>query len=151
LIRSILTIVTSLSALLPIFVPKYIRRNINERYNEAVLAATGSAPKPRGSVHTGFHSQTLSLAIDSEVRDDLDAFGNGRGVSKIERNHDYFKEMETSLVKKSSRASFTHVGGRPSVPLVDMTSNVPSSQRRSTRRSSLPTTWTERPRKNLME
>lgn len=137
LIRSILAAVTSLSALLPIFLPKYIRRSINKRYHDAVLASTGSAPRSNVSVHMGMNSRTLSLAVDSEARDELDALGSGRGVSKIERNHDYFKEMEASFVKKSSRASFTNGGN--TVQFAEHLSNLPSCERIN-RRYSMPLT-----------
>ena len=150
LIRSILATVTSLSALFPIFLPKYIRRNINKRYHDAVVTATGFAPRSEGSVHMGFNSRTLSIAVDSEAKDDLDALGCGRGVSKIERNHDYFKEMETSFAKKTSRASFTTSSGRPTVQFVDNISNIPSCER-SIRRYSMPVTPTEVGRQAFVE
>ena len=135
LIRSILVTAISLSALLPIFVPKYSRRNINKRYNDAVLRSTGSAPRASAAVHIGVvNTRSLSVAVDSEVpKDDLDALGSGRGVSKIERNHDYFKEMEVS----TKRVSFSQGGtstGRRSSQLVENTSNI--SLPRASRRNS---------------
>ena len=99
------------------------------------MATTGYAPKSKVSVSMGMNSRTLSLAVEEDGRDELDAIGSGRGVSKIERHHDYFKEMEVSFVKKSSRASFTN-GGK-SVHFVEPSPIAPSMERIN-RRYSMP-------------
>jgi hypothetical protein len=114
LIRSILVTVTCLSALLPIFLPKYFQHNVNRRYHEAVVATTGAAPVRSRitvsaasnlgqSIPGNISLETVRQASDNTINSNNNTLA--RGVSKIRRNQDYFKEQQTSVAQKSERNS----------------------------------------------
>jgi hypothetical protein len=138
LIRSILATASSLSALLPIFLPKYFQRNINKRYHDAVVAKTGAAPMKSRIVVSGMGNRNL---YDDDVQEN-DQYATG--VTKIRRNQDYFKEKEASVRKEegsrtirglftiqSSREGSTSIGGSLSPSIVEKTNSLRSSNAHS--------------------
>ena len=106
LIRSVLTIATSLSPLLPIFLPKYLQRSVNRRYHDVVVATTGAAPvRSRVTISIGSTSKPLSNGLSFDINSecashDDDAFAPG--TTKIRRNDAFLKEQEVSSILKSS-------------------------------------------------
>ena len=118
-IRSILVAVTSISLLLPIFLPKYIQRNVNKRYHDAMVATTGSAPvQSRVKVSMGVVSKyssdgkfKSSYSID-QPSDDVNASSItilAPGKSTIRRNTEYFKEHQAGIVEKNVSHSNHHM------------------------------------------
>jgi 7 transmembrane sweet-taste receptor of 3 GCPR/Receptor family ligand binding region len=99
LVRSILATVSALSILLPVFLPKFIQRNANERYREAHERSFGDRPK-RSSVLVSFGGGGGASALSGDFQDpspavlDEDPLPNAteKGTLTIRRNSEYFKE-----------------------------------------------------------
>ena len=110
LIRSILVAVTSVSVLLPIFLPKYIQRNVNQRYNEAMVATKGSTPvQSRVIISMGTTSNSEgkkesynSLGPSSNDTNTSHDRVLTPGLSTVRRNQEYFKEQHTARLKKTT-------------------------------------------------
>jgi 7 transmembrane sweet-taste receptor of 3 GCPR len=98
-IRTILATASGLSILLPIFLPKYIQRNVNQRYDKAVLSRTGVAPtKSKIVISMGTNnSSSENPGLDPSVGENIGV----KGATKIRRNDDYFKERRISLNEKT--------------------------------------------------
>ena len=110
LIRSLLVTVTSLSVLLPIFLPKYIQRNVNKRYHDAMVATTGSAPvQARVQISMGTPSESAgkNASSNSNGQSSNDStFSHQRiltpGLSTVHRNKEYFKEQHAAQLQKTT-------------------------------------------------
>ena len=108
LIRSILVAVTSLSVLLPIFLPKYVQRNVNKRYHDAVVATTGFAPgRSRVNITMGVNVESADnhgvSNSNEQSSDDTNASHHrilAPGLSTVRRNTNYFKEQQTAQLQK---------------------------------------------------
>jgi ABC-type branched-subunit amino acid transport system substrate-binding protein len=110
-IRSILVVVTCLSVLLPIFLPKFVQRNMNKRYHDAVVATTGSAPvQSRVKITMGVtaesggkHGATSnSYEQSNHVTDAPQNRELKPGLSAVRRNQDYFKEQHAAKLQKTA-------------------------------------------------
>lgn len=110
ILRSILAIATSLSLLLPIFLPKYFQRNVNRRYHDAVVASTGAAPvRTKVTVTVGSGSKPYSDKMPFDTGHPTDNQNDlhdddilATGTVKVRRNSSYIKEAKTSLLLKSN-------------------------------------------------
>jgi 7 transmembrane sweet-taste receptor of 3 GCPR/Receptor family ligand binding region len=142
LIRTILATASGLAILLPIFLPKYIQRNVNRRYDKAVLERTGVAPTKSKiviSMWNGNNSSPENPGLDPLAEENLGVIG----ATKIRRNDEYFKERRISLNAKAGnmRRSSANSDRRRSTLTSDRTSSswnpsLPSSNPRSSQSES---------------
>ena len=102
ILRSILAIASSLSLLVPIFLPKYFQRNVNRRYHDAVVAATGAAPaRTKVTVTVGSFDIGHPMENQNDIHDE-DVLAPG--TVKVRRNTAYIKEKKTSIPRREFQA-----------------------------------------------
>ena len=136
ILRSILAIASSLSLLVPIFLPKYFQRNVNRRYHDAVVAATGAAPvRTKVTVTAGSFDIGHPMDNQNDIHDNDDVLATG--TVKVRRNTAYIKEKETSLLLKSNHLRRSELSGSIDLKSVREASgsNELNSARESTTRS----------------
>jgi hypothetical protein len=130
-IRSVLVFLACLSILLPVFLPKFIQRNVNQRFQESQLATNGSASTPRLRITIAGNGSTSGGMVSSNVnmngtRASFSAGTGARrmhsinegdsselsqssanvmtGTTRIRRNEEYFKERTSSSEKTGTVA-----------------------------------------------
>jgi 7 transmembrane sweet-taste receptor of 3 GCPR/Receptor family ligand binding region len=134
LIRSILASVSGLSILLPVFLPKFIQRTANMRYQAAHLHTYGTRPH-HTAVQVTISGATVNaasvpgvLSIVSDVVHTHDgpiaATNNSEksdtGVLTIRRNQDYYKERLTNESRSGEfHTRSPNASNVPSVSLVE--------------------------------
>jgi hypothetical protein len=109
LIKSLLVAATSISVLLPIFLPKYVQRNVNQRYNDAMVATTGSAPvQSRVRITMGVPVESAGKYQASDICDSGNSDAKAShswllapGLSTVHRNQEYFKEQQATDFEKT--------------------------------------------------
>lgn len=121
-IRSVLVFLACLSILLPIFLPKFIQRNVNQRFQEAQIAATGLVSTPRlriDMVGSGVSGRPNSASFTGNALGDrqsrvslgsaemsLSSSINMTGTTRIRRNEEYFKERNGSNSVGATASNF---------------------------------------------
>ena len=98
-IRSLLASVTSLSILIPIFLPKYIRQNTRQRLS---AANDGRSPR-RSQIFISAQSSMFSESMLCNAVSEAEYSSPRRGTVKISRNEAYFDDLSIRINDSSMK------------------------------------------------